>query len=338
MSGEFFPGNNEPVNNEPKPMAPENMVPADTPEAPASETPTEFVSPEAAAAEIGATAIDAVAETEPVAEPVEASAEPVNEFTNFTGEQEAAPVNREELENSVVEKVEKDPKKKKILVGVGVAILALSVGVGGIIAGINGKKNHGDNKPTEPTRNTIETTETGDITATETDAPVVTITEETPASETTETPTETTETPTETTETEQGGEVNPDDFWDTAEDGRPLFHIDEYAEALGYMHFNDKLPNAFRIELGSDYAFFNCLNDKFQYRGDNSIVTYEWGGEDSNGIWIEYNDHTEVWEEGRIYGTIAALETFSNYEYTPGAAPEAPNGWVADYENDDWIF
>lgn len=331
MSGEFFPGNNEPVNNEPKPMAPENMVPADTPEAPASETPTEFVIPEAAAAEIGATAIDAAVETEPVIEPVEADIKTTNEFTNFTGEQEAAPVNREELENSVVEKVEKDPKKKKILVGVGVAILALSVGVGGIIAGINGKKNHGDNKPTEPTRNTIETTETGDITTTETDAPVVTITEETPASETTETPTETTETPTETAETEQSGEVNPDDFWDTAEDGTPLFHVDEYAEALGYDFFSSSNPCLCAISdyLGGDnYIYYDTGLNEFEYRG----TVYNTDSNDysnSDMVFIEYNNHVGHCAIDNINDTIFALQEFSNPNSDWHTTFEAPNGWTA---------
>lgn len=191
----------------------------------------------------------------------------------------------------------------------------------------------GDPEETEESSTTassvteVETTDVSEPTTTES-TPTLTVT---PA----ETPVETTETP---TETEQSGEVNPDDFWDTGEDGRPLFHIDEYAEALGYVR-RYRTPGTFIIECGPDYILYSCLINKFQYASEEEpIVTYEWGGEDSNQIWVEYNDHIGLCGEGKIYDMIAALETFSNYEYTPGVAPEAPNGWVADYENDDWIF
>ncbi len=183
-----------------------------------------------------------------------------------------------------------------------------------------------------PSDNEGEDSTTESSVTEDSDAPVVTVTKETPASETTETPTETTETPTETTETtetEQSGEVNPDDFWDTAEDGTPLFHVDEYAEALGYDFFSSSNPCLCAISdyLGGDnYIYYDTGLNEFEYRG--TIYENDFNYTNTNFVLIEYNDKVEHREINSINRTIFALQEFSNPNSDWHTTFETPDGWI----------
>ncbi len=163
------------------------------------------------------------------------------------------------------------------------------------------------------------------------DAPVVTITEETLASETTEAPTETpvetTETTTETTETEQNGEVNPDDFWETDASGRRIFHQDEYLDALGYtlmgynaIYFFDNNSGSIIYDGGGDgfiYTPPSSSPDEFPETFVGSHIS------DGEEVIREFCGLEAKTHESSINDFINAAETFTHYRETQ----EIPNGY-----------
>lgn len=135
------------------------------------------------------------------------------------------------------------------------------------------------------------------------------------------------------TDTVLADTVNPDDYWDTDEEGKTSYHLDEYAEALGYSLDHERYLHWGSVDdyfNDGEVVYFYITQMTFRYKGIDYVLEDDSVDPDAERISIYWDGYIMFsWDQRLIQVVITALEEFSNPNSEWHTSLTPPEGWIS---------